>query len=130
MEQLVLQFANLLLGGADLAEVPDDADVLPAVVLVDLTDGQLHWKHLAIAAAPRFLSALADDPGLPGTRVTLQIAVVLASVRLRHQHPHIAADHLIRVIAEHALRRPAESLNLTVFIDDDDGIHRGVHQRL
>jgi hypothetical protein len=54
---------------------------------------------------------------------------VLGAIRFGHQHRDVAADDLGRPVAEDALRRGAELLDVPAMVDDDDGVHRGIEQR-
>ncbi len=40
----------------------------------------------------------------------------------RHQHVHVASEHLVLAIAEHPCRRRIERFDAAAFIDDDDAV--------
>src|SRR3546814_5860979 len=65
---------------------------LAAAILLEGADGELEGEFAAVLAAATHLAADADDALLAGLQVMLQIAVMLAVIRLRHQHGDVAAD--------------------------------------
>jgi hypothetical protein len=50
-------------------------------------------------------------------------------VRLRHQHVHVAAQHVLRGIAEQPLGSGIERFDPTAAIDDDDRVDSRVDDR-
>src|SRR3546814_10892599 len=59
----------------------------------------------------------------------LQIAVMLAVIRLRHQHGDVAADHLVRAIAEQLLAGRVEQHHMTGLVEQDEPVDRRVDNR-
>ncbi len=126
MHQLVLQLVQPLLGLLPLGKVPDEAGVEPRARAVHLADGQLHREGGAVLALADHHPADADDPPLTGPGIAVEIAVMLLTVRLRHQDPHIAADGVLGGIAEQALGGLAEGLDRPLVVDHHHCVGHGL----
>ena len=83
-----------------LGNVAEDAhEPLPSAAS-HFADRQVHRKGRAVLASADDLAADPDYLGLPRMRIVAEVAVVLAVIRLRHQHPHVSADDLLRSVPE------------------------------
>jgi hypothetical protein len=124
-----LQGARTLFRGALSRQVANDADVSAVAVFPSFADGERYGKHFAIRASRFDLASPADDVRLAGGGITLQVAVVTRTVRLRHQHVDVLADDVRGGMTEHTLGRTAESDDFSALADHDDRIDRRVEQR-
>ena len=93
-------------------------------------DRQLHRKQRAVAAATGHLAADADDLGLAGLEIALEVPVMLLMLWRRHQQADIAPDDLRFGIAEQLLSTAVERLDDSLGTDDDDAVGRGVENRI
>ena len=69
---------------------------------------------------PGNLTADTDDLADPGMQVTRNISIMGLLVGRRHEHLDVAADHLVRGIAEYLLHCPVGRLNNALFINGDN----------
>ena len=95
-----------------------------------LADGKLHRKGRAVLALADDDAADADDAPLAGDLVAIEIAVVAAAVRLRHQHADVEPGRLGGADAEQAFGGAAEGLNDAEFVDHDHRVRNGIEDRL
>ena len=70
----------------------------------DLADRQMQRKRRAVLPTPLHLASDPDDLGAAGRQIARQIRVVLLVIRRRHQHVDVAAEHLLRRVAEQPFR--------------------------
>jgi len=89
------------------------------------------WPSIGAVLAPgdELASGDADDLRSAAGAEIPQIAVVLAVVRLRHQHLDVAADDLLGGIAEQAFRRRIEAEDRAALVDGDQPVEDGAHHR-
>ena len=98
-------FRQPLLEHDAIAQVVKDArEAAFAVVGLHLADRQMHRKRRAVLAAGGHFAADADDLLLAGREVMVKVPVVALAVGARHQHVHVAPEHLADAIAEQPLR--------------------------
>ncbi len=95
-----------------LAQVVDDAEEYPILAQPALAHRQIHGKGRAVLAQRRDLAANADDARLAGFEIAGHIGVMLVAIGLRHQHGDIAAQDLVRRVAEQPLGGPVEEHHL------------------
>ena len=95
-----------------------------------LADRKMNRKQRAVTSSSGHLAADADDPGVAGCEVSLQVPVVLLVMRRRHQHADVAAEHFGFGIAEQLLRAAVERLDDALGVDDDDAVNRRVENRV
>ena len=129
MKQLRLQLMEAVLVLLPLGQIADESDELPLPGEQDLAHRKLHRKRAAVLALADDDPSLADDPALAGREVACQIAVVLAGIRLRHQHADVAAVDFIGREAELAFRGLAEGLHQPALVDDHHRVRNGGQDR-
>ena len=122
----MFQFSNR---GFEVGDVAGNAGEHPAIAKLQFADRQVHRERTAILAQADDLATDADDLLLPGLPIIAEVAVVLMTVRLWHEHLDVLADHLVRRVAEKPLRRRVHRLDCTKLVDRDDRVHRGVEDR-
>src|SRR5262249_18354943 len=86
------------------------------------SDSKLHRKGCPVLALACYDAADADDPSLSRSQISPKIAVMLVTVRVRHQHIDVAADDLTLGIAELPLGGLAERPDQPLLIDDDNRV--------
>jgi hypothetical protein len=123
--ELVLELLDALALG-DVAHDPDEQG-LP--IVGGLGDRQFEREMRAVLAASGHFPADADHPRHPRSNVPRQVAVMLATIGLGHQHRHVPSDHLVFRVAEDALRGRAEGSHDTALIDGDDPVEHIVQDR-
>ncbi len=124
--QLRLAAAQLLLGLLARGDVANEAHEARRLDPQHPPDGEVAGEDAAVLASRADLAADADDALLAGGHVAVHVAVVLPAEGFGHQLAHVAPEDLLALVAEGALRGPAEFLDRAVVVHDDDGIHRGV----
>ena len=122
LAQLILEL------GAPRQIVQDAGEVLLAVDL-ELAHRQVQRELLAVAAQPGDGAADADDPALAGLEVMPDVAVVLRSIGLGHQHADVLAEHVGFAVTEHLLGGMVERLDAAARIDHDDAVDGRVDHR-
>src|SRR5262249_32073548 len=90
---------------------------------------QVHREGAAVLAPPDDLPPAADDPRLGGAQVVGQVAVVLAAVGVRHQHPDVLADDLAGRVAEQPLHRRVDGFDHAPLVNSDDAVDDVVQDR-
>ena len=83
--------------------VKDSRKAAFAVVRLHLSDRQMHRKRRAVLAAGGDFAADADDLLFACREVMVNVPVVALVVGARHQHVHVAPEHLADAIAEQPL---------------------------
>src|SRR4030088_97965 len=101
-----------------LSQVAYKADELPIAFEQDLAHRELHGKRGAILALADNDAPHTNHMALASGEITRQIAVVVLTMRRRHQHAHIPSLHLAAGKAEEALRVAAEGLDEALVVDD------------
>ena len=84
----------------------------------------------AVAPAARHLAADADDLGLAGLEIALEVSVVFLMLRRRHQQADIAPEDFGFGISEQPFGATVERLDDSPGVDDDDAVGRGVENRV
>ncbi len=125
----LLRLDQLLLRALTLAEIVDDADEDRLAVLRRLADRKVHREGRAVLAATLHLAADADDLCLTGSPVVAEVAVVLAAVRLGHQHLDVLPDDLGRPVAEQLLAGRVEHEHGAGRVDQDHPVDGGLDHR-
>ena len=97
---------KLLFELARVGEVVQHAGELALAADEHLAHRQVEREHRAVLAPARDLAADADDRGLAGGQVAMQVAVVLLVIRRRHQHADVAAEDFRFRIAEQSFAPP------------------------
>ena len=70
-----------------------------------------------------------DNPFLASLSVMRQIAIVLVSMWLWHQHLYVLADHFFRTVSQNSLCGGAETANYAMVVDDDDRLGGRIQNR-
>ena len=123
---LSLMELRLQLGPLDLlavlnGEVAQDAGKMPVSAGPPFGDRQMRRKNRPVLAADF------EFPDRP--QIARRMALGLLPHRRRQQHPHVLADQFRRPIAGHGFGRPAEFLNNSVLVADDDRVDRRLEDR-
>src|SRR5262245_40495165 len=100
MYELGLQFLQPRLGLLTLREVADESGEVALIARAHLAYGELHGKRRAVLALANDDAPDPDDAPLSGPQIALQVAVVILSIRRRHQELDVGAQHFRRRIAE------------------------------
>src|SRR5205814_7738528 len=111
------------------AEVVDDAGELALALDVRFSDRQVQRKRRPIAPLPGHFATDPADPALSSGEISFDVRVVLAPVRLRHEHADVAAEDFRLAVAEKSLGRRVEGLDAPVPIDEDDGVNGRLDDR-
>ncbi len=114
------------LGHLALADVVQEPGVGALAVDPHLGHRQLERHAASVLARPHDLAADADELGVARIFVVLEVAVVPAVIRLRHQHLDVLAEHLARRVAEDLLRPPIEGRDGPDLVDHEDAVEHGV----
>ncbi len=80
---------------------------------------------MTVLVAGAQLATDADDFRLAGSQVMLHIAVVVAAMRLIHQHVHPLTQHLLSFVAENLRCGLVKGFHEASIIDYDDRVHGG-----
>ncbi len=72
----------------------------------------------------------ADNSLFAGPQIAGNVSIVLAMIRLRHEHSYIPPRDLVWTITEKSFAGFAADLHNTARVDDDNAIDGGIHQRL
>src|SRR5665213_1704601 len=127
VHELGLQILQPRLGILPLGQVANESrEEPPGAARRNLADRQFHRKGRAVLALADHDAADANDASLAGGQIMIQIAVVAAAIRLRHQHLDVAPGHLGGGPAELFFRGRAKRLDQAPLVDDDDGVGHGV----
>src|SRR5262245_20665120 len=127
MQQLRLDLVQQLLALVMLSQIANEADELPVSFEHYLADRKLHGEGAAILALADNDAAHADHAPFSGGEIMRQVAIVILTVRCRHQHAHVSPEHLAAGEAEEALRVSVEGLNHAFIIDDHNRIRKRRH---
>src|SRR5687768_15374226 len=103
-------------------DVADNSRECPASAGLHLAHGQLDREGDAIFSLADDLSAHANDLRVTSPQIMSDVLVVLAPVRLRHQHADVLAENLLGSIPKHSLGGVVEQLNQAAVVDYDDAI--------
>ena len=125
----LLRLPELLLHLLAARQVADEAGEYPLSVGARFADGELHREDRAVLGEALHQTAIADDPRFARLEVIADVAVVLGSVGLGHEHPDVAAEHFLRMIAEQLRRCGAEGGHQAPLVDDDHRLGDCVEDR-
>ena len=114
--------AQLVLELHALAEVVEHARELALAADHHLADREMERKHAPVPPSSRHFATFADDPGLAGREIPVEIPVVFLVIRRRHQHADVASNHLRFRIAEQPLGAAVEGLDPASGIDEDNPV--------
>ena len=128
--ELGLAATERFLGIPSHGDVANESDEPRRVGALHSPDRQLRGELAAVPALGQQLATDADDARLAGFDVMTEVVVVLRAVRLRQQDVDLEADHLLFVVTEHALAGVIEQFDAAFVIEQDDGVDRGVQDRL
>src|SRR6185369_7855335 len=92
-----------------------------------LAHRQIEGDALPILAPALDLPAGTDDARLACPLVICNVAVMVGTERLRHEHAHVVADHLGGAITEEPFRAWVEGAHRAPSVDADHGIHQAAH---
>ena len=129
VRQVIEPAAPFRLHRLTVGNIASDAGEQQALRQMHRPHREVHRKHRAVLAQAFDLAADADDPGLPGRQIVLNVLVMIATIGLRHQQPDVVPDHLVGGIAEHPLGGMVETLDDAAIIDGDDAVHRRIQNR-
>ena len=110
--------------------VAQQSDETRRARVADPAHRQAHRKHAAVLAPGAHFAADADDLAHAGLEVARQVTVVRAALRFGHEHADVVAQQLVNAIAEDAGGGVVHGQYPAAVIDDHDGIHRRLHERL
>src|SRR5262245_17877240 len=99
------------------------------VACLNLSDGKLHGKSRAILPASYHDPVDADDPLLASCEIAVNVTVVPAAVRFRHQDTHVLTNCFRFRVTELADGGGTERNDCTVLLYDDGGIRHRVQDR-
>ena len=120
---------KLVLEPHALGEVVQHARELTFALDRHLADRQVERERAAVASTPGHLAARPDDRGDARVEIPIEIAVVLVVIRRRHQHLDVATHHFGLGVAEQPLRAGIERFDVSLAVDDDDAVDRGIDDR-
>src|SRR5690606_35374236 len=83
-----------------LCKIADEAGEVEIFSGFRFPDRELHRKSRAIFSASHHYPIGADDPFFSGLQIAPDIVVMLTTIRLRHQNPHVLPQNLSFCIAE------------------------------
>jgi len=129
MKQLRLDFLQPLLGLLPLAQVADEAGEEARAARIHLADGQRHREGRSVPALADRDAAGADDALLAGAEIAREVAVMILAIGRRHQDRDVAAQNLLRAVAEQPLRSGAEGVDRAARVDDDHRVGHGGEDR-
>ncbi len=115
------------LAGADVAYEPCEE---PPILEPHLADREIERHARPVLADADDLATSADDLGAAGLLVALQMAVVRAAIRLRHQELDVLAQDLRGRIAEDRLRASAERGEGALLVDHHHTVEHRVEHRV
>ena len=122
--QFALQVNLRFLTGDNLTQILNQSDKNLAFRGHGTAHAQLHREDFTVLAHALKSAALAHDLRFARAQKTLQVAVVPGTVRRRHQHADILAEHLIELVAKNLARRVVERKNRAFGIDQHDAVGR------
>ncbi len=122
--------AQRLLGVAPHGDVANETHESRRLGAPHPADRQFRGELAAVAALGEELPADADDARLTGLYIAAQVVFVLRAVGLGQQDVDLQADHLLLVVAEHALAGVVEQLDAPLVIEEHDRIDRSIQHGL
>ena len=114
--------AELALEPCPARQVVQHARELALAADVHLANRQVDGEERAIAAAAGHLATDANDLGVAGVEVALEIAIVLFVMWRGHQQADIAAHDLGLRVAEQLFGTAVERLDAAARVDHDDAV--------
>src|SRR5271169_3856003 len=125
-----LQFLKPCIGLLSFRQIADEPSEEALIANTHFADRKLHGKRRAVAALADHYAANADNPPFTGAHVASEIAVVVFTVRRRHQYPDALSQCVRGATAEQPFRRRTERLYAAALIYDDHGVGNAVENRL
>jgi hypothetical protein len=118
-------------GTLPVGDVADHDREVCAAIHVRARDAEVHGEGGSIAASPRRVPAAGEHAGLFTDRAqrVLERSTELARGGARNQLQHRPADRIVGRVAEHALGGAVEHRDVEVVADNDDRVHRRIHDR-
>ena len=129
MQQLELQFMQPVLGHLPFGKIADETGEMPLAADHRLAHRQFDRKGAAILALADDDAADADDAPLPGLEIVLEVTVMTLVIGRRHEDADVPADGFCGGVAEQALGGRAEGFDQPAFVDDENGVRRGLQDR-
>ena len=125
----LLAFPNRLDSPFALRDVADHPGEQPPAGQVGLADRQVERERLSLFTEAHDLPADADN--LPHARLPIvgKVLIVLAVVRVGHEHLDVPPDDLVGLVTEDAARSRVERFDRAVLAHGDDAVHRGLDHR-
>src|SRR5215470_11235340 len=111
MHELRLQFLQPRFRLLAFGQITDEAGEESSAARFHLADRELDGKRGAILALANHDTPDADDALLPGLQISIEILIVIFTIRRRHQDLDVPPENLLRAISEQSFRRRAEGLN-------------------
>lgn len=106
-----------------------DADEADGAVDEEFAHRQVQGEAGAVLAPTLDFAAGADDAGLAGAQVPLEVVIVVLGMFRRHQHRHVSADHLGAAVTEQTFGGTVERGDDALGVDRDDAVHGSIRQR-
>src|SRR5262249_33360340 len=128
-EGLGLQLLQPRLRRLTLGYVADKAGEKVPVSRSHFSDCQLHRERRAVLALADHQPSDSNDSPFSGPPVSLDVAIVILTVRRGHQQIDILSYHLCRAIAELPLGRRAERPDHSALLDHDHCIWQRLKDR-
>jgi len=120
--KLLLTATQGVFGAGVLADVAHKPREQTPLAQPHLDDRHVEREGVPVLVLADHLAPATDDFLVAGLQVVGHVAVVLAAVRLWHEHADAAAHHLVRAIAEDARRRVVERLDDAPLVNGDDAL--------
>ena len=95
-----------------------------------LADRQVGEEGRAVLASCFDFTSDADDMRDAATHVPLHVTVVGVAIDFGHQYADVTADHLALRVPEEPLTGAIKAFDVSLGVDDHDGIDRRIEQRL
>ncbi len=121
---------NLLQRLDAVGNVSHDADEHRVDAGSDLSDGQLDRYFFPVLSERGDFPAYADDLRLTRIQVIFNVAIVLRTIRLGHEHRDVSADNLVTFVAEDLLDCRVDGHDHALPVDRDDRIDNALEDRV
>ena len=112
--------------GFALAHVGQKANEQGLVRLCHRADGQAHINQAAVLVQGLHFPARANDVGVAGGQVVLQVIIVRLAMGRGHQDADVAAQDVCRFPAQQLFGRRVEGHDAAIAFNHDDAVHRRV----
>lgn len=108
-----------------IGNVPDHADEVVAFPGFDFANRKLHGELLAVLPESGDFTSDADDAGLAGSQVFLNVAGVLLLMGGGHEEAYIFANDFFGGIAKHPGGSVIKGDDFSLIVDEDDALDGG-----